>query len=530
MASALSVRGLSKRYGSVVALADVSFDVAPASIHALVGANGSGKSTLIKVVAGVERAEPGGSISVSGLDLGVEHLSAPAIRRAGVRFVHQGSTVFPDLTVAENIGIGSRLATRPGGSIRWRRADQHAASLLDQLGLHVSPRALVGDLSPAVQTLVAVARAFADTDADVEAGGGASVRRAPTLMVLDEPTAALPTREVEILLAGLRRIVADGHAVVLVTHRLDEVARAADHATVLRDGRHVRTFPVAAVEPRAVVEMITGTIRDPAVAAERPRSGPVLLDVSGLCVGGAHELSFTVHEGEVVGIAGLLGSGRSTVLEALFGARERVTGRVALDGTPLDLRSPARAMRAGVALVPEQRQRALFPGQSLAENLSIADLPRFLSGRRRGFQRSRRWGSWNVRRMDRAAERAAAAVDVRELGIVTRSTDASVATLSGGNQQKVVLARWMRRTPRLLLLDEPTLGVDVGARAEIHAMVRAYVTEGRAALCVSSDVEELCAISDRILVLQGGRLAHQLDAHEVTPDAVNQLVHQGALT
>jgi ribose transport system ATP-binding protein len=507
---ALEVRDLSKRYGPVLALDDVSIEVAAGTVHALVGANGSGKSTLIKVLAGVERAEPGASAFVHGRPLAIHHPDPAAAAAVGVRVVHQGSTVFPELTVAENVALGGDLPTRSGGSIRWAEANRRAAAALARLGVQVSPRARVGELSAAVQTLVAVARALGDVVPDVES---------PRLVVLDEPTAALPAREVELLLGGLRRLADEGHAVLLVTHRLDEVASAADVATVLRDGRVVGTFAVGSVPPAEVVAMITGTSAvadepaDHEPAARPPGSAP-LLEVHDLVVDGLDGVSLEVQEGEVVGVAGLLGSGRSTLLEALFGARRRRRGQVLLDGTPLDLRSPSRAMRAGVALVPEQREQAVFIGQSLAENLSIADLPRW---QRRG-------------RLDRAAERRAAAEDVAAFGIVASSPRAPMATLSGGNQQKVVLARWLRRSPRLLLLDEPTLGVDVGARAEIHGLVRRAAAErGAGVLFVSSDVEELCALTDRVLVLHGGRVAHELHADQATPGALDQLVHQEVL-
>jgi ribose transport system ATP-binding protein len=504
MGPALSVRDLSKRFGPVAALSGVSFDVAPGSIHALVGANGSGKSTLIRVVAGIDRAEPGGSVSVGGEHLPLAHLTPQAVQRAGVRVVHQASTIFPDLTVAENIGVGSHLATRPGGSIRWRDLHQQAAQLLGQLGLQVSPREVVGDLSPAVQTLVAVARAFAG------AGRGDDVQ----LMILDEPTAALPAREVEILLAGLRRLADDGTAVMLVTHRLDEVARSADRATVLRDGRHVATFDVGSVRHDEVVDMITGGASTALASPGTSAGGTPLLEVVGLQVGPVHDLNLTLHAGEVLGIGGLLGSGRSSVLEALFGARRRRAGTVTLDGALLDLRSPARAMKAGLALVPEQRQRAVFAEQTVAENLSITDLPRW----------------WNGLRLNRAGERGAAEDDVAGFGIVAHSPGAAMDTLSGGNQQKVVVARALRRTPQVLLLDEPTLGVDVGARGEIHQMVRQYLTGGaggrRGAVMVSSDVEELCAVADRILVLHRGRPAQLLDAAATSPEDLNRLVHR----
>ncbi len=501
--TALAVRALTKRYGAVAALDDVALTVERGTLHALVGANGSGKSTLIRILAGVERGEPGGTITVGAEVMAADRVSPHLAHRAGVRVVHQVPTVFPDLSVAENIGVGAGLPTRAGGSIRWRELDRRATEVLARLGLDVDPRAPVGGLSPARQTLVAVARAFAGTDDRTEGG---------TLLVLDEPTAALPTREVTTLLAGLEAAVAHGDTVLLVTHRLDEVARAAHDATVLRDGRPVATFAVGSVPPGDVVGMITGSAAMAPVPHAPVATERAFLDVNGLHAGRLHDISFRVREGEILGIAGLLGSGRSTLLEALFGARPPTAGRVGLGGAPLDLRSPDRTMAAGVALVPEQRSRAAFADRSVAENLGLAEVGRF----------------WTGRRIDRRAERRAAVADVAEFGIVAASPEAEMATLSGGNQQKVVLARWMRRAPKLLLLDEPTLGVDVGARTEIHEMIRRYVTGPRAAVIVSSDVGELCALADRLLVLRAGRIAHEVEAGAADPDRVNQLVHEGA--
>lgn len=573
-APALAVRGLTRRYGPVVALDGVDLEVGPGSIHALIGANGSGKSTLVRVVAGVERGAAGGTVAIGADQVAADRTSSAWAHAAGLRVVHQGASTFPDLTVAENIGLGAGLSTRPGRSIRWAKARTTAADALARLGVAVDPASRLGDLGPAVQTLVAIARALADVDP--------SATTTPRLVVLDEPTAALPEREVAALLGGLRHLVAAGHAVLLVTHRLDEVTRAADHATVLRDARRVASFAVGTVPPDEVVALITGGVGAPsgrsaerssvplpsadaaagassertATAAEpsatvgsvMDRSGPSpgdvgrsasvrsavaagvasvgasaavsaspapLLAVRGLRAGRLRSVSFSVGDGEIVGVAGLLGSGRSTLLEALFGVRRSAADHVTLGGEALALNAPGRAMAAGVALVPEQRERSVFATSPVAENLSIADLDRFRRGGRAG-------------RVDRRAERAAAAGDLDRYSVVAGSAHAPMTTLSGGNQQKVVLARWLRRDPRLLLLDEPTLGVDVGARSELHALIRRSVAAGgRAVLCVSSDVEELCALADRILVLHDGRLVDEVAGDDARPDRVNQLVHRG---
>ena len=523
--AALAVRGLTKRYGGVVALDAADLTVASGSIHALLGANGSGKSTLIRVVAGVEGADGAGTVAVGDEVVGADRTSPSWSRRVGVRVVHQSTSVFPDLTVAENIGVVAGLPTRPGGSIRWRAARAAAADGLARLGLAVDPTARMGALSPAVQTLVAVARALADVDRDGDGPGSGGASR---VLILDEPTASLPAAEAATLLAGLRALAEEGHAVLLVTHRLDEVTRAADEATVLRDGRTVARRRVAETAPGDLVALVAGAASPEPVDGAGHRSEPSsgarageagvasgstpVLRVDGLAVGPLRGVSFSAGAGEIVGVAGLLGSGRSALLEALFGARPRRSGRVELAGSVLAPRSPAHAMAAGVALVPEQRARALFPARSLAENLSMAELDRF----------------WRRGRIDRAAERHAAADDVERYGIRAPSPMAPVRALSGGNQQKAVVARWLRRDPTLLLLDEPTLGVDVGARAEIHALVRAYVAGGgRAVLCVSSDAEELCALADRVLVLHEGRLVGELAGADVDPDAVARLAHGG---
>jgi ribose transport system ATP-binding protein len=496
---ALSARGLTKRYGAVAALDDVTVEVAPGTLHALVGANGSGKSTLIRIVAGVEAADAG-SITVGDRSVEADRTDPSFARAAGVRVVHQASTAFGPLSVAENLAVVDGPPTRRGGAVDWRRLNAEAAALLERLQVDVAPRARMGDLSPARQTLVTVCRAFAGADAD-----------ARQLLVLDEPTAALPAREVDTLLAGLRRLVDAGHAVVLVTHRLDEVARAADDATVLRDGRHVATFAVGEVEPGEVARMVTGGVLAELGGATGPREGGDLLDVRGLAAGCLDGVDLSVGAGEVVAVAGLLGSGRSTLLETLFAARPWRAGTMTLDGDVYAPRSPAQAMAAGVALVPEQRVRSTFVGHSVADNLSIVDP----GGRGRWWR-------------DRRGERADAEQDLADLSIVAAGPDAAISSLSGGNQQKVVLARWLRRRPRLLLLDEPTLGVDVGARAAIHALVRRHVADGNGALVVSSDTTELCALANRILVLHRGRLTHQLTAAEASPDLVDRLVHEEA--
>ncbi len=497
---ALAVRGLTRRYGAVTALDDVDLTVAPASLHALVGANGSGKSTLIRVVAGVEVGAPGGTVAVGGVEWPAEAVTPAVARAAGVRVVHQASTAFPTMSVAENVGIASTLPIGRLGRVDRRRLFAEVEAALDRLDLDVSPRAPMATLSPARQTLVAVARALADAGPD----DGVATR----LLVLDEPTAALPAAEVDVLLAGLAAAVGAGHAVLLVTHRLDEVRRAADAVTVLRDGRVVADLAGGAADEAGALVGRTLPATGPRTAAPTVVGSPPLLVVDDLAVGGLDGVSLTVGPGEVAGVAGLLGSGRSTLVEALFGARPWRRGTVRLADRPYAPDRPVRAVAAGVALVPENRERSVFAGQTVADNLGAAGLDR------------RPW--W---RRDRRAERRAALADLAAFGVVAAGPEAPMASLSGGNQQKVVLARWLRGSPRLLLLDEPTLGVDVGARAELHALIRAHVTADRGALVVSSDADELCRLADRVLVLRDGRVAHEVAATRTTPTQLDRLVH-----
>jgi ribose transport system ATP-binding protein len=494
--AALTIDGVSKHYGPVAALRDVAFAVPRGVVHALVGANGSGKSTLIRLIAGVEPADPGGRLAIRGSALDIHRPVPGAAYRAGVRVQHQQHAVFPELTVAENLAMGNRL--RPGdlGRVPWAELDRRAERAIERYGLRASPRTRVSELTPALQMLVSVARAIDDvTETDA------------ALVVLDEPTAALPSLECARLLEGLRGLAGGGHTVLLVTHRFDEVVATADSVTVLRDGRHQATVPCAGLDTGGLTELMTGTAVPRATAGHAVGGravGPPLLDVAGLAADGITGITLSLLPGEVVGVAGLLGAGKSTLLETLFGLRRLRDGSVSLAGERVDVRSPARAMAAGIALVPESRDRAVFPGQTVAQNLGAAD------------RRSR----WRGFRFDRGHERRRAADDIAGFGIVTRSLDVPVAALSGGNQQKVLLARWLRRRPRLLLLDEPTAGVDAAARRQIHDTIRDYVRTSGCALCVSSDVEELCSFADRVLVMVGGRVVGEVAGADLQPSVL----------
>jgi ribose transport system ATP-binding protein len=476
---ALAVHRLTKHYPGTAALTDVAFAVRPGRFHALLGGNGSGKSTLIKLLAGVEKAEPGGRVCVGDQSIDGEHLTPAWAADAGLRFVHQEPALFETLSVAENIALTAGYGRRFGliDPARTRARTREALASVGLADLH--PATPIAALRPALRTLVVIARALR--------GEGT-----PDLLVLDEPTASLPDREADLLLDELRRLVDRGVTVLYVTHRLKEVIRCSDDVTVLRDGQHVVTRPVGDLTEDDLAELIVGRPLGQVFPPVPPdHAAAHLLSVRGLRGAAVRDVSFFVAAGEVLGIAGTVGSGRSTLLRLLFGAAPVDGGDVALDGRPAHHRSPADAMRNGIAYVPEDRQRdAAFALLAVELNLAAAQ---FTDTAKRGW-------------LDRRGERARAAGDVRALSIRTSSVSTPFGALSGGNQQKVVLGRWLRRRPRLLLLDEPTQGVDVGARADIYALIRAAAADGTGVVVVSSDFDELAGLCDRVLVMAKGRV------------------------
>jgi len=473
----------------------VDLSVRRGEVHALLGGNGSGKSTLIKLLAGVYHADPGGTLEVQGVSADASAWSPAVARGAGLHFVHQDPAVFGALTVTENLAIGHGFQTR-GGRIDWRASRRRTAEVLARFSLDMHPDTPVGSLRPADRTMVAIARALQDQEGEHTG-----------VLVLDEPTAALPASEVDVLLDALRRYAAEGQTIVYVSHRLPEVLRLADRITVLRDGAVVATREARGLTESALVELIVGRALDrvfpsmPAVETD-----DAVLTVRGLTAGPLTGVDLDLRRGEVLGIAGLLGSGRTELLRALFGDLPVRAGNVQLAGRPYAPARPAQAMAAGVAMVPEDRGAdAMFAGMSVRENLSAAVVARY----------------WSGARLQHGRERTDAQELVGRFGVRPATDLPPAGTLSGGNQQKLVLARWLRRTPTVLLLDEPTQGVDVNARADIYAQVRAAVQAGTSVLLVTSDFEELAHVADRVLVLREGRITAEvrgaeLDAHRLT--------------
>ena len=489
----LSVTQISKTFGATVALDSVSFSVRRGAVHALLGGNGSGKSTLIKILAGVTQADQGGDIRIQGERIDASRITPEWARSVGLHFVHQAIGSFSDLSVAENFALGDTYSAAALGRVRWRRLHRNVRTLLDRFEVDVPTTARMGDLRPATQTMIAIARALQHEDED---GRG--------VLILDEPTASLPTEEVDLVLRAIEGYVRRGHTVVLVTHRINEVLAICTDATFLRDGMHQATRSLRGATEHEVVTWITGSENRGEAVETRSLSPGARLRVTGLAVGRLEGANLTVRGGEIVGISGLLGSGRSTLLRTVFGAHHPSAGLLEIDGAAFSPRNPGDAVRRGVAYVPEDRGRdSVFADRPLRENLSM---PRISS-------------YWRALRIERRDERTAATDAIRRYGIVAPSSESPISQLSGGNQQKAILARWLEMKPGVLLLDEPTQGVDVGARAAIHTLIRKAALSGCAVVVVTSDSAELATLCHRVIGLVGGRLRREIEGSAVTEAA-----------
>jgi len=495
----LTMSGITKSFPGVRALDGVDLDVQAGEVHCLLGQNGAGKSTLIKVLAGAHQPDDG-VISWRGEPVTLR--SPIAAMRLGIATIYQELDLVEHLSVAENVHLGHE-PTAAGFVVRRRSARASTARLLKRLGhAEIEPGRLVGELSAAQQQIVSMARALSH---DVR------------LIVMDEPSAALDPDEVDNLFRIVGDLTADGVAVVYISHRLEEIRRIGDRVTVLKDGRAVAGgLPAKTTPTSEVVALMTGRNVE-YVFPDRPTAvpeGTPVLEVRGLARDGEFEpLDLTVHPGEIVGLAGLVGSGRSEILETIYGARKPSAGQVSVDGKPLKTGSVRAAVRAGLGLAPEERKaQALLMLESVTRNVSVSSMSRFSRG------------GW----LDRGAERGAARAATRELSLRPDNPAVPVRTLSGGNQQKAVLARWLLRGCRVLLLDEPTRGVDVGARAELYAVIRRLADEGLAVLLVSSEVPEVLGLADRVLVLREGRVVHTAPARELDEHRVLDLVMEGS--
>ena len=488
MAPILDARGITKSFAGVRALRGVSFDLHAGEVHALVGENGAGKSTLLKIMTGAETPDAG-TLVVAGA--AVRHMDPATSRALGIAAIYQQPSLFPDLTVSENIALAldQGIAWKP---IDWKARARLAANLLQRVAAAIDPDRLVESLTMPEQQLVEIAKAI-----------GADAK----IVIMDEPTAALADREVEGLFRVIERLRRAGVGIIYVSHRLEEVFAIADRITAIRDGETIVTRPVAGVSKSELIASMVGRELTTVFPKRAVPIGEVALDVRELSnrATGIHGVSLSVRRGEILGVAGLVGSGRTELAETLFGLTPAETGTIAVDGNPVRISSPGDAIRAGIAYVPEDRRRhGVVLEMTVAANASLARLDQIS---RRGL-------------LDRDAERRTAQQYVDRFRIKAPSIDAEVGTLSGGNQQKVALARWLATTPSVLILDEPTQGVDVGSKAEIHALMQELVGGGMAIVMISSELPEILGMSDRIAVMHAGRIRRVLDRHEATQSKI----------
>ncbi len=495
----LEVRGIVKRFPGVLALGGVDLDVRAGEVHCLLGQNGAGKSTLIKVLSASYQPDEG-EILWEGER--VDLATTQAAMRLGISTIYQELDLVADLSVAENIFLGHELSR--AGFSRSAETNRRARELLARLGHpEISPTRAVGRLSPAGQQVVSMARALSQDT---------------RLLILDEPSAVLDQGEVDNLFRTIRDLTADGVAVVYISHRLEEIRQIGDRITVLKDGSTVASgLPVAETPTSELITLMTGRSIEyvfPPRSGTAPAAGEPVLDVRGLALPGVFSgVDLSVRAGEIVGLAGLVGAGRSEILETVYGARRASAGTVRVDGRELRRGSVPAAVKAGLGLAPEERKsQGLLLDQAVYRNVTVSTLGRFA---RLGF-------------LDSGRERRRATEVTRSLDVRPDGVDRLVRLLSGGNQQKVVLARWLLRECRVLLLDEPTRGVDVGARAEIYAVVRALADSGVAVVVVSSEVEEVLGLADRVLVVREGLVVHEGPAHEIDESRVLDLVMEGS--
>jgi ribose transport system ATP-binding protein len=484
----LQMRAVSKQFPGVRALDDVAFDLQRGEVHVLLGENGAGKSTLMRVLSGA-CARDAGDILIDGQPV-VLHSPRDA-QALGISTIYQEFNLVPHLTAAANIFLG-REPLYGAGIINRRKLLADAASLLGSLGTTIDPSARVKDLSVAEQQMVEVAKALS-IDARI--------------LIMDEPTSALTESEIDQLFGAIKRLTGRGVAVIYISHRMEELARVGHRATVMRDGRSIATRPLPCPIPELVRLMANRDITQHFPARTRRRGAP-LLHVDGISrPPRLREVTFTLHRGEILGVAGLLGAGRTELARAIAGADVPAYGRVVLEGQPLRLGAPSHAIRAGIGLVPEDRKRHGFvPGQSVAANLALPQLHRLARG---GV-------------IDRHRERALATKWIHELRIKTPDASARVLTLSGGNQQKVVLGKWLAAGADVLIVDEPTRGIDVAAKMEIYQLLDRLAADGAGILMISSELPEILGMSDRVLVMHQGRLQAVLDAGEATQERVLQ--------
>ncbi len=484
----LRMEHISKAFPGVQAVDDVTLEVMPGEIHALVGENGAGKTTLMKILTGALRPDRG-RIILRGQPV---HIETPAdAQHLGISMIHQELALISALNVGQNIFLGREPAGVLPGTVNWPDLYREAERQLAQLGLNLDPTTPLTALSIAEQQMVEIAKALS-LNAD--------------LIVMDEPTSALTERETETLFEVMRSLRERGVSIIFITHRLEEVFEVADRVTVLRDGRWVATVEIEDVGADDVVRMMVGRELGEMYPKTDVVIGDVVLRVEGLSrTGVLHDITFELRRGEIVGMAGLVGAGRTDLARALFGIDPIDRGKIWIDGRPVEIKSPQTAIRLGMGLVPEDRKaQGLFLNLALRANVTISQLDRLS-----------RLGFLDFAGMNRVTQTYVDRLDIRTAGVMQR-----VRNLSGGNQQKVVIARWLTLHPKILILDEPTRGIDVGAKAEIHGLMNQLAQDGVGILMISSELPEILGVSDRILVMHEGRITAELPRAEATQDVI----------
>lgn len=482
----LKMQHIIKRFPGVLALSDVHFDVESGEVHALLGENGAGKSTLMKILSGVYQRDAG-EIVFKGRS--VDFTTPRQAQLAGITTIYQELNQIPYLSVTENIFLGSEIER--GALLDWGAMHRQARELLARLHLDIDPRTPIADLGVGQQQMVEVAKAL---------------HHKADLIIMDEPTSALSIREIDDLFAIIRQLKAEGVALIYISHHLDEAFEISDRITVLRDGRHIATAPTDSLDMERLITLMVGRDLSEQFPKEPAPIGPEVLRVEHLTQGKRlKDISFNLHAGEVLGVAGLVGAGRTELVRAIFGADPIDSGRILIDGAPVTIRSPQDAIRHGIALLTEDRKRqGLILGMNVRENTTLS----ILGGLTRGLF------------TDRRKESAITQEFIDSMAIKTPNQDQIVANLSGGTQQKVVLAKWMATKPKILIFDEPTRGIDVGAKVEIYKLMNTLAKQGVAIIMVSSELPEVLGMSDRVMVIREGRVAGFLTREGATQEKI----------
>jgi ABC-type sugar transport system ATPase subunit len=489
----LSMRAISKSFSGVTVLNNINIDLHKGEVHALMGENGAGKSTLMKIMAGIYRPDKG---TIMYRDKSISWHNPMEARDNGISVIHQELNLSPNITIGENVLMGTKFPKNKLGMVDWKQVHERALSILKLIGSELDPRSYVSTLSVAQQQMVEIARAL-------------SIKA--EVLVMDEPTASLTHKEIDKLFIIIHELKQKGVAIVYISHRMDEIFKISDRCTILRDGQWITSVPIAETNPEHLVKTMVGRelndlFQKPPSHTSWIKDKTPVLEIKGLCDNkNVKDISLEVHSGEIVGISGLVGAGRTELVRAIFGLSDISAGEIIINGKPVKINSPEDAMRYGIAHVPESRKsQGLFLNMSVKENIMMAEMHKY---------RKSSLLDWS--QLNKEAE-----TYISELDIKTASKEQKVVSLSGGNQQKVLLARWLSIHPIVLLLDEPTRGVDIGAKTEIHKIICKLAKNGLAVLMISSELPEILALSDRILVMHEGKLRANLQREDATQEKI----------